>query len=145
MLKKLDHTMDVEQIDQIIAYYIAFRNKLKEFKDKYKLAIEPYENKMSVLEGKALKFLDESGARTIRTDEGTAYVKNKDSATVGDPDRFIKYVKDHGEYELLDRRANLNAVRDFIKEHDKPPPGVNFSSMRVVRFMSPSQKEIDDE
>jgi len=35
-------------------------------------------------------------------------------------------------WDLLDRKANVTAVSDFIEENNAPPPGVNFSTTYVV-------------
>jgi hypothetical protein len=35
-------------------------------------------------------------------------------------------------FDLLDRRANSTAVREFIKKNNVQPPGVNLSAHRTV-------------
>jgi hypothetical protein len=44
----------------------------------------------------------------------------------------MRYVIGNEAWDLLDRKANVKAVEDFIEENDLAPPGVNFSTTYVV-------------
>jgi len=69
---------------------------------------------------------------SIATDAGTAYRTEKKSASLADSEAFMNYVIANQAFDLLDRKANVTAVEEHIKENDAPPPGVNFSSTFVV-------------
>jgi len=69
---------------------------------------------------------------SVRTDTGTVYRTEKKSASLADPDAFMRYVIGNEAWDLLDRKANVKAVEDFIEENDLAPPGVNFSTTYVV-------------
>jgi hypothetical protein len=67
----------------------------------------------------------------------------RDTASCSDPNLFIDYVREHDAYELLDRRPNSTACKEFLKANNQLPPGVKLNSMRYVnvRTGTPSQTE----
>ena len=52
---------------------------------------------------------------SAKTDEGTVYVLNQDSASLADPDAFMEYVRENEAYELMDRRANKMLDADAVR------------------------------
>jgi hypothetical protein len=79
-----------------------------------------------------LEHLNVINGESVRTDTGTVYRTEKKSAGLADPDAFMRYVIGNEAWDLLDRKANVTAVSDFIEENNSPPPGVNFSTTYVV-------------
>jgi hypothetical protein len=69
----------------------------------------------------------------VTTKAGTAYVSVKTSASLEDPDIFMRHVIGTESWELLDRRANATAVKAFAEEnHGALPPGVKMASIVTV-------------
>lgn len=79
-----------------------------------------------------MTFLEKTGSESVRTAHGTCYASTRHTASVSDADAFMKYVLDHQAFELLDRRANSTAVKDFVKANNSLPPGVNLNAMRTI-------------
>jgi hypothetical protein len=52
----------------------------------------------------------------------------------------MKYVIDNNLFDLLDRKANVTAVKDHVKEKGALPPGVNLSAIETVGVRRPSAK-----
>ena len=44
----------------------------------------------------------------------------------------MDFVIANAAWDLLDRKANVTAVEEFIKSKAAPPPGVNYSSTFVA-------------
>ena len=44
----------------------------------------------------------------------------------------MDYVIQNNAWDLIDRKANVAAVEDFINANNTPPPGVNFTSAYVA-------------
>jgi len=82
----------------------------------------------------------EEGLTNIPTPHGTAYWSTVSSATVADPSVFKEYVISNAAWDLIETRASKLAVKSFIDGHGEPPPGVNFSSVKVFN-LRPSSKE----
>ena len=77
-------------------------------------------------------FLETAGAQSVKTKEGTVYASTRYTASLADPQAFMDYVIKHTAFDLLDRKANATAVRDFVENHNALPPGVNLNAIRTV-------------
>lgn len=119
---------DDARMDNLIRMFVQARDALAKRKSEYEESIKPILEIKSKLEGRMLAFLEESGQTSAKTQYGTCFTSTKDSASLGDPEAFMAYVMKNGAFELLDRRANATAVRDFVEEQGTLPPGVNFTS-----------------
>jgi hypothetical protein len=77
---------------------------------------------------------EEQGLKTIPTTVGTVYWSTHNAATVAEPAVFRDYVINNSAWDLIETRASKTAVKSFIEGHGEPPPGVNFSSVRVFNL-----------
>jgi hypothetical protein len=117
-----------KRIDQ----YVRLRDKITEIKERHKTELSPFNEALEQLNGLLLSHLNEIEGDSVRTAAGTVYRTAKKAATLADPEAFMRYVISEEQWDLLDRKANVTAVADFIEENDAPPPGVNFSTTYVV-------------
>lgn len=115
--------------DKRVSQYLALRNKIAVMKEEFEAKLEPFGKALVQLNGMLLEHLNTVGGESVRTASGTVYRSIKKSASLADPDAFMKFVIDNHQWELLDRKANVTAVEDFLAEHHNPPPGVNFSQV----------------
>jgi hypothetical protein len=128
-----------ENVDQLVDQYVRLRDKLKAADDAHKKKTEQARAYLMMLNGKLLERLSEVGGESVKTPHGTVYQTTKRSASIADGDAFREYVINNGEFDLVDWRANSNAVDDYIKEHGAVPPGVNFSTMLTVGVRRPNK------
>jgi hypothetical protein len=102
-------------------------------KERHKLELKPFEDIKQKLIGEMLEFLDRTGQKSAKTAEGIATVIVRHTAVCTDPDEFMEFVFEHNLRDLIDRRANATACRDYAEEHQGTlPPGVKINSMRTV-------------
>jgi hypothetical protein len=127
------------KVNKMVQRYIQLRDKIAEIKETQRLELAPYDDMLNKLSGMMLQFLDETGQESAKTDEGTVYIRNQDSASLADPEAFMEYVRENDAYELMDRRANKTACREFAEEHGSMPPGVKFTSIRTTGVRSPTK------
>lgn len=120
------------KIDVRVEQYIKLRDKIKEIEAKHKEELKPYKDTLEKLNAVILAHLTQVGGESIRTSAGTAYVTEKKSASLADPQAFMEYVITNEAWDLMDRKANVSAVADYISEHTAPPPGVNYSTTLLV-------------
>jgi hypothetical protein len=120
------------RVDKLVADYIATRDYIKKLKEKHKNELAEFELALEKLSGRLLLFLDYHGQEMARTAEGTVSATYRDTASLSDPDIFMEFVAEHGLYELLDRRANATACKDFAKDTGTLPPGVRINTLRGV-------------
>jgi 3-phenylpropionate/cinnamic acid dioxygenase small subunit len=109
------------------------RDRVDEIERAYKEAVEPFETAKHEISDHLLKSLDRIGATSVRTNEGLVTATVKNSAKATDAAVFMDFVAETGELDLLDRRPNYTACKDYAEEHGKPVPGVQLNSYRMVR------------
>lgn len=122
-------TVDIsKRVDQ----YVRLRDLIKTKEDEHKAVLKPYKEMLEKLNSVLLDHLNTINGESVRTDTGTVYLTEKKAASLADPDAFMRYVIGSEAWDLLDRKANVTAVADFIEENNAPPPGVNFSTTFIV-------------
>lgn len=118
-----------------VGQFIKLRDLMSERKEAHKRELEPIVAAMTELEDMMLAQINTIGADSINTASGTVYKTKKESASVADMEAFWAYIVATGRFELLDRKANVTNVREFIEQkvdQGNAPPGVNFSSINKV-------------
>jgi hypothetical protein len=131
-------------VDKRVAQYIEVRDKIRQIKERQDAELKPLLEVQNLLGGWLESFMTNSGSNGVKTSHGTCYKSTRYTASLADPEAFMGYVIKHGAYELLDRRANANAVRDYAKENAGVlPPGVNLSAISTVGVRRPGKKETD--
>ncbi|RZN09703.1 hypothetical protein CWO91_16880 [Bradyrhizobium genosp. SA-3] len=115
-----------------VEQFVKLRDMIKQKNDEHKKLMKPYNETLEQLNALLLAHLNGQSANSVATDAGTVYRTEKKSASLADAEAFMDFVIANGAYDLLDRKANVTAVEDHIKEHNAPPPGVNFTSTFTV-------------
>jgi hypothetical protein len=131
-------------ISKRVAQYVKMRDLIKVKENEFKEIIGPYKKALEDLNSVLLNHLVAIGGNSLATDAGTVYRTEKKSASIADSQAFMDYVITNKAYDLLDRKANVTAVSEYIKENNAPPPGVNFSSAYVVGVRRPEQEKKND-
>ena len=119
-----------------VGQYIKLRDLKTELKDKHKAELAPIEEAMEQLEQVLLAALNAQNADSVKTASGTVYKSVKESASMADPAAFWSYVIASGNFDLIDKKANVTAVKAHIEDpanNGLPPPGVNFTSVALPR------------
>jgi len=119
-------------IEKRVGQYVALRDKIKAEDDAHKERMKPARALLEQLNGALLQHLIDIGAENVRTASGTVSRRMERSASLSDPDAFMRFVIGNEAWDLLDRKANKTAVFDFIEENKEAPPGVSTSVTYVV-------------
>lgn len=121
------------KINEAVELYIKMRDKKAQMKAEFDEQIAPLNEKMDKLEAKLLQAFQTLGMDSVKTEFGTAYTTVRTSASVADKDAFMNFVKEQGEWSLLEIRAAKLAVEQFRDANDNElPPGINIREERVV-------------
>jgi hypothetical protein len=115
-----------------IGQFVKLRDKINEIKKQQKEFLKPYNETLEQLNGVLLAHLNTVNGNSVSTDAGTAYRSEKKAASLADPEAFRKFVIANQLFDLIDWKANVTAVEDYINEKELPPPGVNYSSTFVA-------------
>lgn len=121
-----------DTIDALVEQMVKTRDRLKEADDAHKEKTKVARDYKERLEAALLAKLNEVGGESVKTAHGTVYRTTRRSATIADGGTFREYVITEGAFDLVDWKANANAVDDFIKNEGTPPPGVNYSTAYTV-------------
>lgn len=112
--------------------YVRIRERRRQLKKLYETEDAPFKETENLLLAWLLRYLTTNGLENIKTPVGTAFLTTKATASLKDPDEFMKYVLANSRFDLLDRKANTTAVKQFLKENNALPPGVNLSPVMTV-------------
>lgn len=115
-----------------IKQYVALRDKIKALDEAHKVKMAPFREMLEAIGGLLLDHLKNIAADSVSTPSGTVYQTVKNSASIADGKAFWDYVEKNKSWDLIDRKANVSAVQDFIEKYSTPPPGINFTSMLAV-------------
>ena len=131
--------------EDAINLYRQVKAKVAEIEARHKKELEEYKSTLMKLGGFIDAFLAEHNLVNIKTKYGTAYWKTKWSASLVDPDAFMKFVSENGRWDLMDRKSNVAAVREYVKTEKELPPGAKLDSMRTVHIIKAGANIPDDE
>lgn len=121
-----------QKFEKWSGFYVALRDKKREIEERHKEELKDINDTMNKLTEVMMQTLDKIGAQSIKTSQGTVYVSARYSASLADPKAFMDYVIANNKFDLLDRKANATACRDFVAETGSQPPGVNLSAIRTL-------------
>jgi hypothetical protein len=115
-------------IQKRVEQYVKLRDLIKKNNDAHKKSMKPLNETLEKLNSVLLAHLNSLNGNSVATDSGTVYRTERKSASLADAQAFMDYVIANQAFDLLDRKANVTAVEEHIKENNTPPPGVNFTS-----------------
>lgn len=118
--------------DKRVEQYIQLRDIIREKEDAFEKEIKPFKDGLNMLNAVLLNHLNVINADNTGTQHGVVYKTAKASASIEDGKAFWEYVYTRGAFSLLDKRANVNAVADHMKQYGTAPPGVKYSVIQRV-------------
>ena len=129
------------KLDELVKAFIDTRTEIKKIEGRHKGELaKPYKLREMLAE-RILKQLADAGVEMVRTDYGTATAVTHDSVSCSDPNALTDYIREHDALELLDRRPNKTACKEFLKAHGQLPPGVKMNSKQDVSVRAINEKE----
>ncbi len=119
-------------LNKRIEQYVVVRDRIKEIKKRHKEELAPWDDTLEKLNGVLLGHLNAIGVDSVAGEAGTAYKTMKQSASIADVKAFWDFIVANQAWDLIDKKANVPAVADYIEEHKAAPPGVNFNQVFVA-------------
>ena len=103
---------------------------------KHKNELAPLNEEIDLCEGFIKSELIAAGAQSWKSSKTghQTFFTTKDSVTVEDADRFFEFVDREAAWHLLNKAANKVAVREYIEENKKPPPGLKYDAFRDLNW-----------
>ena len=120
--------------EQAAAKYLELRDAVDRIDKEAKAKTAELKKIMADIENWFALTAEEQGLKTVPTGVGTVYWSVHNSASVAEPTVFKDFVVQNNAWDLIETRASKTAVKSYIEGHGTPPPGVNFSSVRVFNL-----------
>jgi hypothetical protein len=127
-------------VSKRVAQYRLIDAKIKELNEAHEKSLEPLVNIKNLLQGFFEKFLIDTGQQTAVTPGGTIHWNHRVTASLEDPQAFMDWVIANKRFDMMDRRANATAVKDYAEREHTLPPGAKLNSIRTVGIRKPGEK-----
>ena len=126
------------KIDKAIKIYRELRDELKAERKKFKEYEESQKEKMERLSMFLKKQATALGLESLQTKNGTAYPVKKEFYRIGDFEAFCEYIKETGNFHLLEKRVAKLAAKE-VHDDEGLPPGILYSSEIEYQVRKPSK------
>lgn len=130
--------MNYERATQL---YIETEAAIARAEAAHKEATAPLKEKLAALESWLTAKAQEDGLENVKTEAGTVYWSVHHKATVAAREPFFAHCRENNAWDLVEARASKTAVKSYVEAHGVPPPGVDYSSVRVFNFRKASPKD----
>lgn len=119
-------------VEKRVGQYVKLRDLKAEIKEKHDSELKPVNETMAMIEEELKVALHQMNATNMKTTAGTVSLTNKVSASAADINVFWTWVVTQGQFDMLDKKPNVTAITEYVKQHGVPPPGVNYSVYQGV-------------
>jgi hypothetical protein len=120
------------KFDTRVEQYVKLRDMIKAIKDRHKEELAGPTATLEKLNAVMLAHLDTIGGDSVKTEFGTVSRTRKRSATIADMSAFWDFIVANDMFEMVDKKANVPLVEEYIETNGTVPPGINFSTIEVV-------------
>lgn len=120
-------------LDKLVRTFTRLRDQRKVKMDEMEKEIEKIETKMDTVKAAIMEQMKASGVNSVKTEYGTAYRTTRTTYSTSNWDEFYKFVLEHREPGLLERRIHQGNMKEFLEQHPELlPPGLNANSEYTV-------------
>lgn len=119
-------------VEKRVGQFVMLRNMKAELKAKHESEMKPITETMEMIKDELKAALQSVHADNMKTSSGTVSLTTKYSASAADLDMFWTWVVTQAEFDMLDKKPNVTAIREYVEQHGVPPPGVNFTSFQDI-------------
>lgn len=112
------------KVDDLISMYIKARNQLATDRKGYKSREASVKLHMSIISMTLRDKGDMLGVDSFKSAFGTAYRNIKETFRVSTWDDLVSYVKQTGNFQVLQKRVSPNAIKEIRTVDGAIPPGV---------------------
>lgn len=112
------------RVDELVQAYRNLRDQLATDRKGYKTREGRVKTFMSMISMTLRDRADNLGVDTFATANGTAFRNKKEKFPVEDWSQLTDYIKNTGNFQLLQKRTSPNAVKEIRESEGVLPPGV---------------------
>lgn len=109
--------------DEIVAKYVALRDKKSVLKAEYDAEVGKVEKAMEAIETYLMALMQELKVDQLKTGHGTAYTVERVKASIPDREAARAFVLETKNLDLIELRASSKGVQTYMQEHGVVPAG----------------------
>lgn len=126
--------------EDLVAAFRKLRKSRDDAKRKFTDSQAPTLDALRRIETEAQRRLLERESSSFKTAEGTCFSKDDTSVTAPNKTVFLDWIKEKGQWDLLDIRPSKTAVMGYVEGCGEIPPGLDVSIRKKVQFNAPRNK-----
>ena len=119
-------------VEKRVGQFVMLRDMKAALKEKHDAEMKPITDTMEMIKDELKTALHSVNADNMKTASGTVSLSTKYSASAADIDMFWAWVVTQASFDMLDKKPNVTAIREYVEQHGVAPPGVNFTSFQDV-------------
>ena len=127
-------------IGDVIRTYAKLRDQKAAAEAEVKDRVDQIKGKMTKLEAYLKEQMDAQGLTQFKSEYGTAFLTTTDFANVGNWDEVLQFIKDNEAYDMLEKRVSKTAVREYMDQNKRVPPGITYGTKLDVNIRKPGAK-----
>jgi hypothetical protein len=127
-------------IGDVIRTYAKLRDQKAAVEAEVKDRVDQIKGKMAKLEAYLKEQMDAQGLTSFKSDHGTAFLTTTDFANVANWDEVLQFIKDNEAYDMLEKRVSKLAVREYMGQNKRVPPGITYGTKLDVNIRKPGAK-----
>ena len=126
----------MNNIGNLIEKYVEIRDNLAEKRREFKKIEVDIKSDLEKIEVEILEFQNKIGVTSISSTVGTAYKIKKEYYAMKDWNKFIEFVVNTKNYQMLEKRVAKIATKEVLTEKDLAPAeiGVDYSSEYCIQI-----------
>lgn len=114
-------------VEKRVGQFVMLRDMKAQVQEKHKAELKPITDTMEMIKDELKQALQNVNADNMKTSEGTVSLLTKVSASAADIDAFWTWIITQGAFDMLDKKPNVTAITEYVKQNGSPPPGVNYN------------------
>lgn len=125
--------------DQLAQLHHTGRNTVTTLEERLKVdkTYAKAKEAIRVVDSLLMQRLQDTGATSIATPNGTIHTVGKTTARVDDPVTFSNWVFENDERDAIECKANMTYARDYKEKHGHEPPGVQLVTYYRLSITAP--------
>ncbi len=122
------------KVNEVVAAYIKLRDYKTSVKDRHKEELAPTNENMDKIEAWLLRYFNDTGQTSAKTDNGTAYQTKVTTFRVEDWSAFSEWALANNMVDLFERKASKSSVEDYLESTGELPPGLSMATAINARI-----------
>lgn len=114
-------------VEKRVGQYVQLRDLKAEIEAKHEEELKLVKGTMLMIEEELMHALNLMSATNMKTTQGTVSLTHRPSASAADINAFWTWVVTQGAFDMLDKKPNVTAITEYVKQNGVPPPGVNYN------------------